>query len=44
MQQVVLPQFTWFGDIEIKIEVPDEWEVHVQIMKGEGKPPITREK
>ena len=43
MKKVTLPQFAWFGDNEVEISFPNEWDLHVGIMKGEGKPPITRE-
>lgn len=40
---VSLPQLAWFGDTELKIWFPDEWNVSVQVMQGQGKKAIGRE-
>lgn len=40
--EVSVPQMAWFGDSELKLTFPDEWNVSVQVMKGHGKRPIGR--
>jgi len=44
MKKIILPQFAWFGDKEVEISFPEDWDIHLKVMKGEGKLPITREK
>jgi len=42
--EAVVPQLAWFGDSELKLEFPEEWDVNVQIMKGQGKTSVDKEK
>lgn len=41
--EVSVPQRAWFGDSELKLWFPDEWDVSVQIMQGQGKRAINKE-
>ena len=41
--EVVVPQLAWFGDGELKLEFPEEWDVNVQSMKGHGKGSVNEE-
>ncbi|MHA1595236.1 MAG: lactate racemase domain-containing protein [Candidatus Baldrarchaeia archaeon] len=43
MKKVLLPQCAWFGDFEMEISFPDEWEVSVRTMQGHGKSSISEE-
>jgi len=40
--EVPVPQLAWFGDSELKLKFPEEWNVSVQIMEGHGKKPIDK--
>jgi nickel-dependent lactate racemase len=42
--EAVVPQLAWFGDSELQLEFPEEWNVNVQIMKGHGKTSVDKEK
>ncbi len=42
--KVGLPQMPWFGDSILELEFPDEWDVQVCSMMGDGKPPLSRER
>jgi len=35
--EVLVPQLAWFGDSELKLNLPEEWNVSVQVMEGHGK-------
>jgi len=35
--EVFVPQLAWFGDSELKLNFPEEWDVKVQVMNGHGK-------
>jgi len=41
--EVVVPQLAWFGDRELKLKFPEEWDVNVQVMKGHGKRSVNEE-
>jgi len=41
--EVVVPQLAWFGDHELKLKFPEEWDVNVQIMNGHGKRSVNEE-
>ncbi|MFQ5999945.1 MAG: lactate racemase domain-containing protein [Candidatus Bathyarchaeia archaeon] len=41
--EVVVPQLAWFGDGELKLKFPEEWDVNVQVMKGHGKRSVNEE-
>jgi len=41
--EVVVPQLAWFGDSELKLKFPEEWDVNVQIMNGHGKKSVNEE-
>jgi len=38
---VKVPQFPWYGDTELELELPDSWEVVVPRMAGEKAPKLT---
>lgn len=40
---VKLPAYAWYGDYEISIELPDNWEVNVFKMKGHDAPRLTED-
>ncbi|MCX8192156.1 MAG: nickel-dependent lactate racemase, partial [Nitrososphaerales archaeon] len=40
---VKLPVYAWYGDYEINIELPEEWEVHMCRMMGHDAPRLTDE-
>jgi nickel-dependent lactate racemase len=35
--EVSVPQLAWFGDSELKLWFPEEWNVSIQVMQGQGK-------
>jgi nickel-dependent lactate racemase len=39
---ISVPQLAWFGDAELKLRFPEEWNVNVQIMQGQGKRAINQ--
>jgi len=41
--EVVVPQLAWFGDRELKLNFPEEWDVSIQFMKGHGKRSVNEE-
>ena len=41
--EVVVPQLAWFGDGELKLKFPEEWDVSVQFMKGYSKKSVDEE-
>jgi nickel-dependent lactate racemase len=41
--EVVIPQLAWFGDSELKLKFPEEWDVSVQLMNGHGKKSVNEE-
>lgn len=41
--EVVVPQLAWFGDRELKLKFPEEWDVSVQLMEGHGKRSVNQE-
>jgi len=41
--EVVVPQLAWFGDSELKLKFPEEWDVGVQFMNGHGKSSVNKE-
>jgi len=41
--EVVVPQLAWFGDSELKLKFPEEWNVNVQVMNGQGKRSVNEE-
>ena len=40
-QTVKLRAMVWYGDIEIDINFPESWDVHVCAMKGQNAPVLT---
>jgi len=38
---VKVPQFPWYGDTELELELPDSWEVIVPRMAGENAPKMS---
>jgi nickel-dependent lactate racemase len=38
-----VPQLAWFGDSELRLEFPEEWNVTIQTMKGHGKKSLSEE-
>ena len=41
--EVFVPQLAWFGDGELKLKFPEEWNVSVQVMEGHGKRSVGKE-
>ncbi len=41
--EAAIPQLAWFGDSELKLKFPEEWNVSVQVMEGHGKKPVDKE-
>ncbi|MGQ9459730.1 MAG: lactate racemase domain-containing protein [Candidatus Bathyarchaeaceae archaeon] len=41
--EVIVPQLAWFGDGELKLNFPEEWDVSVQLMNGHGKRSVNEE-
>ena len=41
--EVRVPQLAWFGDSELKLKFPEEWDVNVQVMNGHGKRSVNEE-
>jgi nickel-dependent lactate racemase len=41
--EVPIPQLAWFGDSELKLKFPEEWNVSVQLMEGHGKKSVDKE-
>jgi len=41
--EVFIPQLAWFGDSELKLKFPEEWDVSVQVMEGHGKRSVGKE-
>ena len=41
--EVTIPQLAWFGDSELKLKFPEEWNVSIQVMKGHGKKSVDKE-
>ncbi len=41
--EVITPQLAWFGDSELKLSFPEEWNVSVQVMNGHGKRSVGKE-
>jgi len=41
--EATVPQLAWFGDSELKLKFPEEWNVSVQVMEGHGKKPVDKE-
>ena len=41
--EVFIPQLAWFGDSELKLKFPEEWNVSVQVMEGHGKRSVGKE-
>ena len=41
--EAIIPQLAWFGDSELKLKFPEEWNVSVQAMEGHGKKPVDKE-
>jgi len=38
---IKVPQFPWYGDTELELELHDSWEVNVLRMTGENLPKLT---
>jgi len=43
IMEATVPQLAWFGDRELKLKFPEEWNVSVQVMEGHGKKPVEKE-
>ena len=43
IMEATVPQLAWFGDSELKLKFPEEWNVSVQVMEGHGKKPVDNE-
>jgi len=43
IMETTIPQLAWFGDSELKLKFPEEWNVSVQVMEGHGKKPVDNE-
>lgn len=41
--EISVPQLAWFGDSELKLKFPEEWNVNVQVMEGHGKKSVGKE-
>jgi len=41
--EVLIPQLAWFGDSELKLKFPEEWNVSVQVMEGHDKKSMDKE-
>lgn len=41
--EATIPQLAWFGDSELKLKFPEEWNVSVQVMEGHGKKSVDKE-
>ncbi len=41
--EATVPQLAWFGDGELKLKFPEEWNVSVQVMEGHGKRAVGKE-
>ena len=41
--EATIPQLAWFGDSELKLKFPEEWNVSIQVMKGHGKKSVDKE-
>ena len=41
--EATIPQLAWFGDSELKLKFPEEWNVSVQVMEGHGKRSVGKE-
>ena len=40
--EATIPQLAWFGDSELKLKFPEEWNVSVQVREGHSKKPVDK--
>ncbi|MBS4023950.1 MAG: DUF2088 domain-containing protein [Dethiobacter sp.] len=44
MTKVVVPQMAWYGDTELELAFPEQWDISVQRMSGCAREPLDKEK